>query len=135
MLKSSNGSTERNIYKPIIWGVVSGLLSIFVAMLLMAFVITKIDFSESVSLTLATIAIVVGTFFSGFVSARLFKRRGLFVGLITGLLVFMLLVVISLALTSSSISTLFLIRLVMVAFSSSLGGIVGVNTVNRRKIV
>jgi len=135
MLKSLNGSTENNIYKPIVWGVVSGLLSIFAVMLLMAFVITKIDFTESVSLTLATIAIVVGTFFGGFVSARLFKRRGLFVGLITGLLVFMLLVIISLALTGSSISSLFLIRLIVVAFSSSLGGVLGVNTVNRRKII
>ena len=135
MLKNLNGQAENNIYKPIIWGVVSGLFSIFVVMLLMAFVLTKSDFSESVSLMLATMAIAIGTFFSGFVSARLFKRRGLFIGLITGLLTFVLLVIISLASTDTTISSLLLIRLALVAVSSSLGGIFGVNSVNKRKII
>ncbi|MDD4698737.1 MAG: TIGR04086 family membrane protein [Oscillospiraceae bacterium] len=135
MLKNLNSSTENNIYKPIIWGVVTGLISIFVVMILMAFVLTKSDFGESVSLTLATIAIAIGTFLGGFVSARLFKRRGLFIGLITGLLTFIILVIIALSTTDTAISSLFLIRLAVVAASSSLGGIFGVNSVNKRKIV
>lgn len=135
MLKSLNGQAENNIYKPVIWGVISGLFSIFVAMLLLAFVLTKSNLSESVSMTLATIIIAIGTFFSGLVSAKLFKRRGLFIGLISGLLTFMLLVIISLASTDTSISVLLLIRLAVVAVSSALGGIFGVNSVNKRKIV
>ena len=135
MLKNLNGSSDNNIYKPIIWGIISGLVSIFVVMILIAFVLTKCDLSESVSLTLATLSIAIGTFLGGFVSAKLFKRRGLFVGLITGLLTFILLVIIALSTTNTGISSLFLIRLVIVAVSSSLGGIFGVNSINKRKIV
>lgn len=123
------------IYKPIIIGLIVGSVVTAVVLLIMAFVLTLWDFSPAAAAPMSSVAVAIGSFVAGNLAARLYRRRGLFLGLLTGLFLFMIITLISLAVNSSGFSLYTVIRFFIVVLSSVIGGIMGVNTGNRKKII
>ncbi len=120
---------------PVLKGTVVGLVITLLASLAFSVVLLLGDFSSSVSLIFALIALALGVYFAGFVSAKANGEKGLVYGVAAGLLQFLIFVLLSICLDSDNFGTLFFIKLGLVIVLSALGGIIGVNAAAKRKIV
>ena len=76
---------------------------------------------------IATLILVVSSFLSGFVSARIRTEKGLITGAITGLVFYLIVVVLSLVILRSAVTSSLIIKLAILCFASSIGGLLGVN--------
>ena len=121
--------------KHIILGVAFGGASVFVCMLLCAFVLTLKDFDASVATPMSNACLAVGAFVSGFVCTVLHKSKGLILGSVTGLIVFALITLIALFVNGGDITLNTLLRLVIMVVLSAAGGVIGVNKSAKRKMI
>ena len=76
---------------------------------------------------ITTLFLVVSSFLSGFISARLRTEKGLITGAITGLVFYLIVVVLSLVILRSAVTSSLIIKLAILCFASSIGGLLGVN--------
>lgn len=123
------------IYKPIIIGIIAGSIATAVVLLIMALILTLWDFSPDAAVPMSSIALAIGSFTAGILASKLYRRKGLLLGLLTGLFLFMIITLISLAVSKTGFSLFTLIRFFIIVLSSVIGGIMGVNTGNRKKII
>ncbi len=129
-----NTKTSGKLYETVLIGAFLGLVVAFVLLLVMALILTIRDFSSLVAVPMATVALGIGAFAAGFFTAYKYRQKGLLVGLCAGGIFFLFYICISLAL-GGSFSNIALIRLVVFALASALGGIFGVNKTIRQKKV
>lgn len=76
---------------------------------------------------------VISSFFAGFVSAKISKKRGLVYGALTGMLLFAVFVVSGLIASHEAISMTAVIRLVVMVLAGAIGGLLGVNRKSKVK--
>lgn len=94
----------------------------------MAFLITRIDASSSVLSAMSSGALAVGAYFGGYVGGRRRKRNGLAMGALTGVLIFVIILVIGGIFVKSTEHISPLGKMFLTVFAASVGGSVGVNT-------
>ncbi len=114
--------------KPIIFGVLAGVVCCFVMISLVCFLFLKSkslpeEFFEYLSLVI----LAVSSFVSGFAAGFTAKRQGLVYGFFCGIFLFVLFVVGSLAVSSDGVSYLSALKGSLAVVSSLAGGILGVN--------
>lgn len=119
----------------VVKGAAIGIAVTLAAAVITAIILTVADFSETVTLVLALVSLAAGVYCAGYFAAKSGKSRGIVYGLSSGLLTFLVFVLISSALGNDSFGGLFFVKLAVVAAVSSLGGIVGVNSASKCKIV
>lgn len=122
-------------FLPVIKGTVLGIVVTLVAALLFSLVLLVKDFPSSVSMILALVALGAGVYIAGYTAAKLNGEKGILYGLSSGLLQFLLFVLLSVCLNCDNFGMLFFIKLGLVLVLSALGGIIGVNSAAKRKIV
>lgn len=118
----------RQWVRPIGWGLVTGAAGCFLALLLLAALLTAQDIPQTAVRPMALIAAVAGALIGGFVCARIAGRRGWLMGALTGLCLFLLLLLTGgcAMLDNAAESNLLLKSAAMVA-SAAVGGILAVN--------
>lgn len=121
--------------KQIVIGSLAGIAVIIIILMLLALVISFGILPVSSCPAMASIALAIGGFTSGFISAKKHGKNGLVVGALCGTLLFIIFTLIGLAAFKSSPGGATLIRLLIFLTSSSVGGIVGVGNGSKRKIV
>lgn len=119
---------KKIILKAVLFGVLVSLVIsvILLCVLTIAEMTTGLLPVEIVNIACAVV-LAVGTFVGGFAAARITKSAGLIVGAITGLSVFMVVLISGLIRSGDEISALTLIKLGLELISGTLGGIIGVN--------
>jgi putative membrane protein (TIGR04086 family) len=99
---------------------VSSLLLILIA----ALIVSSCDANETV-IGIISLAILCATaFLGGFFAARILKCKALFVGLVSGAFYYLSLALVSAAISADSFGKMVLLKLVLTAVFSALGGIV-----------
>ena len=83
---------------------------------------------------LSSVAAAIGAFVGGYFVARKNGAKGLLGGLLVAAVMFILITVVG-AFVSEQVTLMSLIRLVIIALSASIGGILGVNKSSKLKIV
>ncbi len=129
-----NTKLSGKLYETVLIGAFLGLAVSFLLLLIMALILTLRDFSAAVAVPLSTASLGVGAFAAGFYTAYKYRQKGLLVGLCSGGVLYLFYLCIALAL-GSSFSSVAVIRLVVLALASALGGIFGVNKSIRQKKV
>ena len=77
---------------------------------------------------------VLSSFFAGYVTARLLKQRGLIVGMVSGLLLFLLFFLSGLVLSQNhSVTSEAAVRFLIMLISGGIGGLLAVSRKSRRK--
>ena len=94
----------------------------------MAFLLTKIDAGKSVLSTVSTGALVIGAYFGGYTGGRKRKRNGLAAGALTGLLMFIFILIAGSIFAGYSARITSFGKLLLTVAAASIGGTVGVNT-------
>lgn len=115
-----------------IFSSIMGFLIIFVCILFFAFIITKIDATDKVISMMSGVALCVGAYVGGFVSAKKRRKNGLFMGVLCGLFMFLIILIVG----SFFLKTVFglspTLKFIMTLICGGIGGIVGVNSKHSR---
>lgn len=112
-----------------------GLIIMFCAILMAAGVCLACDLPESFSPTLSVVSMGIGTFFAGFLSAKKIKSSGILNGAATGGIIYLLIFFISLILSNSGFSMITVYHLLIAVLSGAIGGIIGVNSLSRKRLI
>ena len=132
---SDSPSTFEVSLKPIVRGIIVGIVVIAILFVLFALVMSFNILPISAATVVSSIAIAAGSFLSGFFSAKKLTKNGLIIGTICGFLLFILFTIIGIAAFGSAPGASTLIRLLIFVTSGAIGGIIGVGNTNKRKIV
>lgn len=120
--------------KPIITGMLIGLVISLILLAVFSFIMTIRDFSGGTVSTLTIIAVAAGCFLGGFITAKIYGKSGLILGCITGLCMFLVLMAAGLAIEQAGLSLSGVFKLVVSVAAGGIGGIMGVNShTNSRK--
>lgn len=109
-----------------------GLLMIFVCLLGFSVIITKINAPDALVTVLSTIALCIGGYCGGYMSARKRRKNGLFMGVISGIVIFMIIVIIGTIFANTALSLSAGGKLILTMICGAVGGIIGVNTKHKR---
>lgn len=119
----------------IIKSVIIGVLATVAVMLLLSAVMLFFDISNSFSAPFATVSVAVGSFLAAFYASRKAESRGYLVGLTVGVVAFLAVMLISLAVSKDSVGLNTLFHFIIIVVSSLIGGILGINVGNNKKYI
>lgn len=94
----------------------------------MAFLLTKIDAGKNILSAMSTGALVAGAYFGGLAGGRKRKRNGLAAGALTGVLMFVIILIAGSIFAGYSARITSFGKLVLTIAAASVGGAVGVNS-------
>ena len=112
-------------------GIISFFLLCIATLLFMlciaAFGITKVDTPEYVLIPLTTVLLTVSSFLDSFCLGKVFKEKGMLIGLSVGFIFSILIVVLSVHFGIFAFSNILYTKLSAVVLAAMCGGILGVN--------
>lgn len=75
----------------------------------------------------------IATFFGGFLTAKVAKTKGLALGAITGLAMFIIVAICSVLVFDEPFTSTALLRALLLVISAALGGVIGINKKKKRR--
>lgn len=130
-----NGTSFESFIKPILSGLIVGLIVIALLFVLFAFGMSFFILPTSSATITASLSVAIGTFFGGFTAAKRLAKKGIIIGALCGVAMFLIFTVIGMAAFKSAPSTGTLIKLLIFVTSGAIGGIIGVGNADKRKIL
>lgn len=125
--------TEEKIFsigvmiKPLVWGIVSCSISISLLFVIAGLIISKFNVPVPSISTIVLVCAGISSFIGGFIAAKIHRRQGLIVGLISGLIFVAVIIMCALLGTGSLFSVDSLIKYVVIITAAMIGGSLGVN--------
>lgn len=113
--------------KPLVWGVVSCSISISLLFIITGLVISNFNVPVPSISTIILVCAGISAFIGGFIAAKIRRRQGLIVGLISGLIFVAVIIMCALLGTGSLFSVDSLIKYVVIITAAMIGGSFGVN--------
>lgn len=113
--------------RPLLFGVAVGIVVCTLLLMLMAVVIQRVDIPQGAALPLAVGAAAAGAFLAGLTAALVAGQRGLLTGAVSGLLLYLPMLIAGLARYSSVDAAGSLLKLAVLAVAGAVGGVLGVN--------
>lgn len=136
-MKSSNSLRQKPVLtavKAIVIGAVSGAVLCAVLLALCALLFVTAENVPQDFLSPFVIAVsALGSFFAGFVTAKILKQRGLICGIFSGILLFILFLVSGVAASHGIVSAETGTRLLVMLLSGGIGGLISVSRKSKHK--
>lgn len=132
LLSKTEDIAIKKYVKPVLTGVGFGLAVSIVLLLLFSVVVSSSNVPHSIINVLTFISMILGSFVSGFVTARIIRKNGLVMGLVTGICTFLILIICSLFVVPESFSILVFVKGIVTILCACFGGVLGVNYTKRR---
>lgn len=132
-MNENNSLKLQDYIKPFIFGTVSGTVLILVLFALFAVAITKFSISAGILSLLVVIAGGLGAFLAGYIASRAIGRKGLVIGLVSGVIFVVILAISSLASAGSFGGGQSLTKFIVILAAAALGGVLGVNSKKSRR--
>lgn len=130
---SSKDLSRKQLFKSLFFGLVGGSLICVVVLLIASVVLSKSNMPQNTTNIVADATVVISSFAAGFIATKIFGKRGLLIGCLTGITFYLFLFLVSVIFFRSPITVAALTKLVMMTASSTLGGIIAVNFRRRRR--
>lgn len=115
--------------------VIVGVLLMLVALLGAAALCLATDMSESFSTLVSGICLGLGSIFAGYISSKKIGYSGILNGMFCGLFIYLIIFLFSLFLSEKGFSIVSLSHFLISLISASIGGILGVNSSHKRKLI
>ncbi len=125
-------SAAARILRPLGVGTGIGVVACTVILLIAAAIMTTGVLPTSAITPVALAAATIGSFFGGFAAARASRERGLLYGAGVGLLLFLLITIVGIAVLQELRGTMTLLKAALTIGCGALGGVLGVNVKKRR---
>ncbi len=120
-------SAAVRVVRPIAWGVGIGLVVCTALLMIAAAIMTGVSLPSAAVTPIAWGIAAVSAFFGGFFAARISRERGLLLGAVCGLVVFLLTAAIGLTVSQEVNGSAMLLKAALMLGAGAVGGIVGVN--------
>ncbi len=129
--------SDKNSSKGFIYATSSliGVAVTFLVMLLFSAIMLLTGIDKAFAVPFATVSLAVGSFAASMYSSSKIGDKGYLIGLITGAVVFVVIMLISLVINRSGLTINTLFHLVIIMLSSVIGGIIGVNKGKDKKYI
>ncbi|MBR2489460.1 MAG: TIGR04086 family membrane protein [Clostridia bacterium] len=123
--------------KSVIYGLslLVGIIFSIASMLLAAALCLATDMSEELSSPISALCVGTGALVSGFLSSRKLKSGGLINGAICGLVLYALIFFFSLIFSESGFSFVSLYHALITIISAMIGGVLGVLSAAKKKVI
>lgn len=128
--QTSQKQKPKRFLKAVSFSVLVGAVVTCVLMLLVSFMMTKMDIAQSLMKPIATFCYCAGGFASGYMCSILNKKNGFFMGLLCGFILFTLGVLSAIIIVPFEFSTALLVRFFAILVAAALGGTIGINKSN-----
>ena len=115
--------------------IVGGILLITVVLLAAAALCLATDMAESLSTLVSGMCLGLGAMFSGFLASKKIKYSGLINGMFCGLIIYLVVFIFSLFLSENGFTIISLSHFLISVVSAAIGGILGVNASQKRRMV
>ena len=119
--------------RPVLIGVAIGVIVCILLLLMMAAVVQTVDVPRRATMPLAVIAAAAGAFAAGLTASAVTGRRGLPVGAVCGLTLFLLILIAGFVRYSGVSGGYALIKLAALLISGSVGGLLGMGLRRKRR--
>jgi len=137
-MKDIRRDADSNIsifFRPLLKGGLLGLAVILILFVLLALILASGIIPLSACPAIACIAIAIGAFLAGLSTAKSTGKNGLIIGALCGFVLFLIFTIIGMAAFASTPGVSTIIRLIIFVTASAIGGIVGVGSADKRRIV
>ena len=132
MSEVSNAFSAKRIIRPVLVGTLIGGAVCIALLALAAVVMTGVDIPKPVIIPLSLAIACVSAFIGGFSAAVIAGKTGWLVGILSGLLLFLLILVGGFVLLGEVRGSLVWIKLALLLAGGMIGGMIGVNLRKRR---
>ena len=113
--------------RPVLVGVAVGLIGCIGLLMLMALVVQSVDVPRAAILPLAIAAAALGAFAAGLTAAAVARQKGLLLGAVCGLVLFLLILLAGVAQYAGVSGGNAAIKFAVLLLCGSIGGVLGVN--------
>ena len=135
-MKRKRKSEPQNKYlKPLIVGVLTAIIVTVGVILISALFFVIRDMPKTAAMPIALVASGLGSFVGAVVAAKTMREQGIIIGGLTGFTVFALSLIISLFASDGPLTAFTVIKFIVMTLSGALGGILGVNSAAKRKMI
>ena len=132
--EKSQQITIKAMARAVIFGGLFGGVILILMLLLSAFFVLKMKtLSQTAVFAAAIISSCVSAFLAGFLASRILKARGMAVGALSAMLLFILVLLTGTIFSSDGLNLDTLMRFTAMLLSGAFGGILGVNRRTRRR--
>lgn len=136
MLNEKTGSKGLEfLLKPVLVGGIFGLASILVLLVITALILSTGIFSLELCSLFASFCVAIGSFLGGMIAAKKTGKKGFAAGGLTGLVLLIIFSLISLIAFKTTPTGATLVRSIIFLLGGIIGGILGVGSEGKRKIV
>lgn len=120
------------ILRPVLWGTAFGALICLLLLFVMAAILTAQNVPQAAVTPMALVAAAIGAFLGGLIAARIAREKGLLIGALTGLLLFVILAIAGFIFVRDAHGSSAILKAAIFLACGAVGGIVGVNLRRRR---
>lgn len=125
--KEDSSAIIKRVLRPVVIGTVIGAGGCLLILLLMAAVMASSDIPKAAVTPMAVAAAAIGAFISGIVAARISPEKGLMLGAVCGLLLYLLVMLAGFAVLREIRGAYAVVKLAVMIGCAALGGVLGVN--------
>ena len=129
-----NSQNSREVWRPIVAGLIAGSMSALFLMMISAWVMVAKDFNDTAVMILSYLILIVSCFIGGFVSSGIAGKQGIKAGAIIGGLIFLLVLCIAVVVNGFNGNIHLLLKSILSILTGMIGGIIGVNSIGKRKL-
>lgn len=138
MRDKRSGSAKPKPYAmliPVLIGAGIGAVVILLFLILFSLILTIQDFGPSAVVPMSTACVGLGAFAAGFSASKINGKNGMATGTLSGAVLFVLFLLVSLIISGGAISLISFFRLIIMLLTSAIGGILGINLKRKKKFI
>lgn len=132
-LKSKGQMKLGALGKPLLVGTIAGALTVIVVLLICSFAVSCFSLPTAAMRAMAIITVAAGGFAGGYGAARAFRKKGLLIGGVVGVILALILTVAGVLFTQQAPAMQSLSKFAILMVSAMIGGILGVNAKSKRR--
>lgn len=127
-VNNSINEINKKLFKGVFFGILTGSLIITILMMLSSIIILQTGSLPGDILSYVVLVFIgIGSLLGGYIAGRIYKKNGLIIGAVTGVISFLILFLSGISNISEGIGIMTMLKLVVTIIPSMLGAILGVN--------
>lgn len=133
-INMSENTTSKSVKALIIGSVINALMIIITTVMLSLFLVVAGNLFENAAGYMMLVPLAIGGYVGGFTSARINKSNGLLIGVISGLIVFIIMLIAGFSSGIADFTYMLLLKALVIIMTAAIGGVKGVNKKEKLKI-
>jgi putative membrane protein (TIGR04086 family) len=127
------GNMSKSIKSIVLGTAVGGIMCMLCLFVFAIFFVSAKVIPQTMIQPLILVSCALGAFIGGYITVRILRVQGLLFGILSGMLLFVIVCLVSVIAIREPFSTFALVKGVLMMLAGAIGGIIGVNKRSKRK--